>query len=206
MRSNSRCPLVLWSFGWACTAGGGTDMTVASEGGTIGGSTGVTSSPSSTGVASADDEAGEVSDSATGGGPAGPCLPVEVELAFGEDVPAVFDASQGSYACLSLFDEVVRLKLAFAPIEHSYLLLEVRDGARTYDLATDPGPPGTGQAGLIELRHRRCIPPGARSPAIHVSPRFARPRKAEYHGRVSRREALKIRRSELGCQRRPRGT
>lgn len=157
------------------STGGGSTGDGPTGGGTTDGTTGVASSATETAdEASADgsdDEAGEESDSdsdTASGGPTGSCFPGEIELvdvvvevtknrAFGEDVPAVFDAGQGSYACVSVTEERVRLKIAFAPIDHSYLFLEVYDGVRTYDLATDPAPPGTGDPGLIELGYNLDI-------------------------------------------------
>jgi hypothetical protein len=82
---------------------------------------------------------------------------VEMEIAtnriMGEDIAAAFDPDQGSVACLRLDDGWARLYLQLAPFDWggacTTINVDIGDGARLYDLATDPGPPGTGQRGLL---------------------------------------------------------
>jgi hypothetical protein len=100
----------------------------------------------------------------SGGAPNGPCIDddillenVVVEVAtnriLGDDVAAVFDPEQGSYACLQFDGEWLKLRALLGPFDldepRTRLHLHVADGARLYDLAEDPGPPATGDPGLL---------------------------------------------------------
>jgi hypothetical protein len=86
---------------------------------------------------------------------------VDVEVAFvtnrilDEDIPVVFDPDRGSEACVRMDDGWVRVFLAMGPFAEwgpcTMIGLDVGDGARLYDLATDPGPPATGNPGLLQF-------------------------------------------------------
>jgi hypothetical protein len=155
----------------ACGGGGGTpDEGSTTAAGSSSGAATTTGSASADASASAgsDDEGLEEAEGAEEtDGPGSPCLG-DVELAevaieltvnrvFGEDVDAPFDPDQGSHACVGVSDEVVRIYARFGPFDFgepgSYLGLDVYDGARVYDLATDPAPPGSGEPGLVRFQY-----------------------------------------------------
>ncbi len=82
-------------------------------------------------------------------------LEMTTHRVLGEDVVATFDAKMGSVACYSNFNGP-RVVLDYGPTAGSTLsrlILGVNDGPRSYDLATDPGPPASGQTGLLELSY-----------------------------------------------------
>lgn len=80
-----------------------------------------------------------------------------VSNSFGrEDVPLEFDASRGSVACWGLSPTGgVRIEVFLGPFDicepQTRVTLTVYDGARLYDLETDPGPPGMLEPGLVRL-------------------------------------------------------
>jgi hypothetical protein len=125
---------------------------------------------SSVGSASADastegaDDAGDGDEFGESGGVLSPCPNDQLELTnvtleftlnrvLGEDIAAEFDAAQGSYACAAVGDDFGQVIAHFGPFAfgepQSALHLDFFDGVRSYDLATDPGPPGTGETGLL---------------------------------------------------------
>jgi hypothetical protein len=100
------------------------------------------------------------------GGSGSPCINDQLELTdvvlefttnrvLGEDIVAAFDPAQGSSACAWVSDERVQVRARFGPFDlgepRSSFALTLYDGARVYDLETDPGPPGSGDPGLIEF-------------------------------------------------------
>lgn len=122
----------------------------------------VTGVSASGGEEAGDDEAGGGIET---GGTSSPCIgdsialenvvfEVQTNRVFGEDAPVAFDPTM-DWACLQDIDGGVRIRVQHGPPlfgePGSLLTAEIRDGARLYDLATDPDPPGGGSPGLIQL-------------------------------------------------------
>lgn len=127
--------------------------------------TGSDTEPATGTAGSESGESDSDTDPATDSGSSSSCINEQIELtgvvldittnqALGEDVAATFDQAQGSVACFSL--DRMQLTLDYGPFDagpRSRLILEVLDGARTYDLAVDPGAPASGETGLIGLSY-----------------------------------------------------
>lgn len=111
-----------------------------------------------------EDEAGEFGEES--GAPTSRCFEGELELTnvvlevtvnriLGEDIAAAFD--EDSWACAYADAEIGQLLVHYGP--HAFgepqnsLRFVLYDGVRSYDLATDPGPPGDGEDGLVYFGH-----------------------------------------------------
>jgi hypothetical protein len=170
-----------WKSGWvglalgvvACTADDSEDNDSAADSSDSAPASSSDDGTSSSGSLSADasaeapEEAGDDEDEGDeSGAPSGPCsedevaltnvvLEVTVNRILGEDVAVAFDAD--SWACAQVADDVGLLIVHYGPHEfgepQSSLRFVLRDGVRTYDLATDPAPPGTGEEGLLYFGH-----------------------------------------------------
>ncbi len=126
------------------------------------------SGDATSGDASADgnDDEAEGAEFGETGTPSGPCFEGEVQLTnvvldvnvnriLGEDVAVAFD--EDSWACAYTDGEVGLLMVHYGPHEfgepQNSLSVRLFDGVRSYDLATDPGPPGDGEDGLVYFGH-----------------------------------------------------
>jgi hypothetical protein len=169
-----------WKSGWlavvlgatACSGGedDDNDSAAGSSDSAAGSSSDDGAASSSSGVLSADasaeapEEAGDDELGDESGAPSGPCLPDEVELTNvvldvtqnlvqGEDTAAVFD--EDSWACAYAEEGLGIVMVHYGP--HAFgepqntLYFRLHDGVRSYDLATDPAPPGSGEDGAVDF-------------------------------------------------------
>lgn len=157
--------LVIAGCGEDSPAGESTGAATGTGAGTSSeGSADTTGGATSSGSASASASAS----AGTTGEPAGDCDPgdivlesvmleVETQRIQGGDLATPYEADLGSRACVSGSNELVRLILDYGPFEfdglQSRLVLEIGDGARTYDLATDAGVPLMDMPGSIRISY-----------------------------------------------------
>ncbi len=84
---------------------------------------------------------------------------------LGQDVEAVFDPAQGDWACVYESGGQTTVRAPIGPARFgepgTLISLAVGDGARLYDLAVDPDPPGSGSPGLVELSYAVPIEPAS---------------------------------------------
>jgi hypothetical protein len=169
-----------WKSGWvglvigvaACTADGDDNDSAAGSSDSAPADSSSDDGASTSGALSADasaeapEEAGDDELGEDSGAPSGPCLPDEVALTNvvldvthnriqGEDIASVFD--EDSWACAFSEEGLGILMVhygaqAFGEPQNT-LYFRLHDGVRTYDLATDPAPPLSGEDGAVDLGH-----------------------------------------------------